>query len=85
VDDEAVLHYCCHRCVGDGVLPLLLLHTTGAKGCMHEMGVHRHHTIARVRLSRRMMMMERVVGVVGDLTGWQWLAGYIPNSVAYSS
>ena len=25
VDDEAVLHYCCHRCVGDGVLPLLLL------------------------------------------------------------
>ena len=30
-------------------------------------------------------MMERVVGVVGDLTGWQWLAGYIPNSVAYSS
>ena len=52
---------------------------------MHEMGVHRHHTIARVRLSRRMMMMERVVGVVGDLTGWQWLAGYRPNSVAYSS
>jgi hypothetical protein len=33
----------------------------GPKGRMHEMGghrvVHRHHTITRVRLRRRMMMM----------------------------
>jgi hypothetical protein len=49
--------------------------TATAKGCMHEMGVRRHHTITRVRLPRRMMMMMmmmkegRVLRVVGDLGG----------------
>ena len=75
MDDEAVSHYCCHLlCGGWGIT------AAGAKGCVHPPSPYDCSSQVVAKDDD-----ERVVGVVDDLTGWQWLEGYIPNSVAYSS
>jgi hypothetical protein len=84
VDDEAVLHYCCHRCVGDGVL-LLLPRAACMKWVDTVCRPSSYDSSSQVALKDD--DDEGVVGVVGVLTSWQWLAGYLivkPTVVSWS-